>query len=270
MDRYQDQLSSEKRINKPSDDPAGASRAMFYRSTVVEIDQYKRNANDGLSWIEVTDEALDQVTSALKRVRELTVQANNGTYEDTSLKAIVSEINQIKEHIGEIANTTIGDRYIFAGTETKTKPYRSENEGDPPKFMNENMDKIEREVGQDSFIKVNVAGKDIFPRILDALEGISKALNDGTTLEGKLDALDNQLDNVLKERAIVGANMNRMEMMISRLENVEMTAKKLLSETEDVDVALVITNLMAQENVHRAALSAGSRIIQPTLVDFLR
>lgn len=265
MDKYQDQLSTGKKINKPSDDPVTAARGMFYRSTVLEIDQYKRNASDGLSWIEITDDALDQVTKALHRVKELTVQGSNGSYEPTALQAIAKEIQQLKSHIIEISNTTIGDRYIFAGTKTKEKP-----QFDNPDDTKANEDPIQWEVGQGSFIKVNVIGKDLFPPILTALQNIADQLDAGQSPADQLTELDNQLDRVLQERAVVGSNMNRMEMMLSRLENVEITSKKLLSETEDADIARVITELMEQENVHRAALSAGSRIIQPTLVDFLR
>ena len=264
MDKYQDQLSTGKRINKPSDDPVIASRGMFYRSTVLEIDQYKRNASDGLSWIEITDEALAQVTNALQRVRELTVQGSNSTYEQTSLDAIANEVEQLRAHIGEISNTTLGDRYIFAGTETKTKPF------DGSQFVNKNSQEIKWEVGQGSFMKVNVNGSDLYPDILTTLDNIVVDLRSGKNPGDHLTGVDQQLDHVLQERAVVGSNMNRMEMMLSRLEKTEITAKKMLSETEDADIAQVITELMAQENVQRAALSAGARIIQPTLVDFLR
>ncbi|MBP1931502.1 flagellar hook-associated protein FlgL [Ammoniphilus resinae] len=266
MDKYQDQLSSGKKINRPSDDPVVASRGMLYRSSLNEIEQYKRNAEDGLGWIDVTDEALNQVTNALHRVRELIVQGSNETYVQTSYDAIAQEVKQLKEHIGEIANTMIGDRFIFAGTDTKTqsKPFDGTN------FVNQNTDEIKWEVGQGNLMKVNVNGVDIFPDIFTKIDQIVTDLQSGVNPNQRLDGLDQQMDNLLKERAVVGANMSRMEMMISRLDKTEVTTTKLLSDTEDVDVAQVITELTAQENVHRAALSAGSRIIQPTLVDFLR
>lgn len=264
MDKYQDQLATGKKINRPSDDPVAATRGMFYRSTVIEIEQFKRNADEGLSWMEITDESLDQVTSALQRVRELTVQGSNGTYEQLSLDAIANEVEQLRSHIGDISNTTIGDRYIFSGTETKTKPFEN------GQFINDNSEDIKWEVGQGNFLKVNVNGNSIFPDILTALDQIIGDLRGGNTPDSRLSELDEQLDQLLEKRAVVGSNMNRMDMMISRMEKTDITTKKLLSETEDADMAQVITELTAQENVHRAALSAGSRIIQQSLVDFLR
>lgn len=264
LEKYQDQLSSGKRINRPSDDPAMVVRGMFYRSTVMEVEQFIRNAEDGMSWVEQTDEALDQVTQVLQRARELTVQGSNGTLDQSSLGAIADEIEQLKAHVGEIANTMIGDRYIFSGTDTRTAPFVN------GQYTSTNTQDIRFEVGQGNFLKVNANGADVFPGVLQALGNIVTDLRSGQNPQNRLAQLDGQMDLLLKERAVVGANMNRMEMVLSRLEKTDITAKKMLSLTEDADIAKVITDLTAQENVHRAALSAGARIIQPTLVDFLR
>jgi flagellar hook-associated protein 3 FlgL len=82
--------------------------------------------------------------------------------------------------------------------------------------------------------------------------------------------LDGQVDNLLKERSELGARMNRMELSISRIGGLEVSTTRLLSTEEDVDMSQVITDLKTQESVQRAALSVGARIIQTSLVDFLR
>lgn len=272
MDRLQEQVSSGKTINKPSDNPVTAVRSMFYRSSLNEIDQYKRNADDGISWMTTTDESLDEVTSVLQRVRELTVQGANGTNSETDRYAISEEINQLKEHLGEISNSQIAGKYIFAGSDVKTPPYNSGTN----EFSNTNTEKLELVVGQNNTVQINVHGTDVFNN--DGAGGIFKVLSDIVTdfrsanpsSSDHLTQLDSQLDNVLKERSELGARMNRMELSISRLEGLEVSTTRLLSGEEDVDMAEVITNLKTQENVQRAALSVGARIIQPSLVDFLR
>ena len=75
---------------------------------------------------------------------------------------------------------------------------------------------------------------------------------------------------MLEARAVVGSRQNRADLMENRLEIQQMAAKKQMSQNEDIDYEVVITDLMTQESIHRAALSIGARIIQPTLVDFLR
>jgi flagellar hook-associated protein 3 FlgL len=278
MGKYQEQASSGKKINKPSDDPVTAVRGMFYRSSLDEIDQYKSNADDGLSWLTTTDEALDEVTSVLQRVRELTVKGLNGTNDPNARYAIAEEVNQLKEHLGEVANAQIAGKYIFAGTDVLTPPFRDDPAvaGSAKEFRNANQEKLELQVGQTNNVQINVRGIDVFNN--DGIGGIFKVLTDivsefrsptaGTT--DHLDKLDGQVDNLLKERSELGARMNRMELSVSRIGGLEVSTTRLLSSEEDVDLAQVITDLKTQESVQNAALSVGARIIQQSLVDFLR
>jgi flagellar hook-associated protein 3 FlgL len=278
MNKYMDQLSTGKKINKPSDDPVTAVRSMYYRSSLSEIEQFKRNLEDGLSWMTTTDEALDQLTNVLQRVRELTVQGLNDTNDPSARHAIAEEINQLKEHIGEIANSQIAGRYVFAGTDVKTPPYREDPNvpNSQKEFRNTNQEKIELQVGQTNFVQINILGTSVFNN--DGAGGVFKVLTDivndfnsaDHTDSDHLDKLDHQINNILKERSELGARMNRLELSMSKVEALEVSTTRLLSSEEDVDISKVIIDLKAQENVHRAALSAGARIIQPSLADFLK
>jgi flagellar hook-associated protein 3 FlgL len=278
METYQDQLSTGKKINKPSDNPVTAVRGMFYRSSLSEIDQYKRNMDHGLSWMTSTDEALNEVTEVMQRVRELTVQGLNGTNDATSRTAIAEEINQLKNHLGEIANTQFAGKYIFAGTDIKNPPFNADSTipNSPKEFRNNNQEVLELEVGAKSNIQINVRGIDIFNNqdiggVFSVLSDIvDEFRNSSESNSNHLDKLDSQMDNILKERSELGARMNRIELSMSRIDGIEVSTTRLLSQEEDIDISQVIVNLKAQENVQRAALSAGARIIQPSLVDFLR
>ncbi|MEH7107186.1 flagellar hook-associated protein FlgL [Bacillus sp. JJ1764] len=275
MEKYQNQMSSGKKINKPSDDPVTAVRGMVYRSSLNEIGQFKRNADDGTSWMTSTDEALNEVNSVLQRVRELTVQGQNGTNSGTDRNAIADEIHQMKEHLGEIANTQIAGKYIFAGTDVKNPPYRKDTSG-VEGFQNNNNEKLEMQVGQNNNVQINISGTNIFKYNEDGSGGIFQVLTDlvdnfkSSSPSDFLEKLDTQIDNVITQRSELGARMNRMELSTSRLDGLEISTTSMLSSEEDVDVSKLIIDLKAQENVHQAALSVGSRIIQTSLVDFLR
>ena len=276
MEKLQNQASTGKRINKPSDDPVVAVRSMFYRSSLIEIDQFKNNVDEGNSWMTTTDESLDEVNSALQRVRELTIQGLNGTNSPEDRNAIAQEINQLKEHIGEVANSQIAERYIFARTDFKTAPYRDDPPGSPKEFWNNNQGKMESQIGQNNFVQVNIVGTDIFNN--DGNGGVFKVLSDIVSgfrsetgaASDILDKLDMQIDNVLAQRSELGARMNRLDLSKSRLEQLEISTISMLSREEDVDISKVIIDFKAQENVHQAALSIGAKVIQTSLVDFLR
>ena len=85
-----------------------------------------------------------------------------------------------------------------------------------------------------------------------------------------MDVFDKHIDNFVSERAELGARVNRVEMIESRLAEQEVISERIMSNNEDADMEQVIIDLTTQESVHRAALSAGARIMQPTLMDFLR
>lgn len=274
LDKLQNQLSSGRKIAKPSDDPVVAVRGMTYRSALVEIEQFKRNVDEGLTWLETTDQALDEATNLLQRARELLVRGLNDTMPTDAKTAMAKEIAQLKEQLGNVANTAVAGRYIFAGTDTKNPPYNAQT----GTWDNTNNQDILVEVGKGIYLPINVLGKDVFAvpdaanGVFGVLDAIARGLNGDTTvdLNAELGRLDQQLNNLLAVRATVGARMNRFELVKSRLEADEVSVTRLLSREEDADMAQVITNLKTAENVYRAALAAGARIIQPSLVDFLR
>ncbi|MEH7335182.1 flagellar hook-associated protein FlgL [Neobacillus drentensis] len=270
MSQSQEQIASGKAINRVSDDPVKSVQIMSYRSALAETEQFKRNAEDGQNWLETTDNALDDLTQVMQKVRELTIQGSNGVNNKDSLDTIAMELKALKGNIGNIANARLGDRYLFAGTDTDTEPFVS------GEFVNTNNQPLSWNVGQGVFMKVNINGMDIFNyksgglNLVETIDKIAGELEAGKDPQQYLDHLDKQLNNLLAHRSIVGSNVNQLEMMINRLDQTELSTKGMLTKTEDADLAKVITNFTTQQTVLNAALSSGAKAIQPTLVDFLR
>jgi flagellar hook-associated protein 3 FlgL len=265
MGTYMDQLTTGKKINRPSDDPVIAVKGMDYRSQLKEVEQYQRNTNEVHNWMDNSDDALDQATKALQRLRELAVQASNDTYDIGERHNIMEEVEQLKTHLIDIGNTKVNGKYIFNGTKTDVKPI----DGDYPTDTSD----VHIEVSNGIKIKVNVNADEVFGAEAFAnVESFITALESGDQgeIENSIALLDENINNVLNARADLGARMNRLELIEHRLGSQEISATEMMSNNEDIDYEEVITKLITQESVHRAALSAGSRIIQPTLLDFLR
>ncbi|SDM20971.1 flagellar hook-associated protein FlgL [Sediminibacillus halophilus] len=267
LGKYMDQLSTGKKINRPSDDPVVAMKGMNYRTQVTEIEQYQRNTSEVHNWMDNSDSALDQATQALQRLRELAVQGSNGTYEEGQRENIAQEVDQLRDHLADIANTKVNGKYIFNGTKTDTPPVIDG-------VVQEGGGDVVVEVASGTKLKANIDAGEVFSSdLFDDIQAFSDALRSDIP-DGELDAniasLDNHIDNVVNERADLGARMNRLDLIEDRLSSQEVTANKMMSDNEDIDLEKVIMKLTTQESVHRAALSAGSRIIQPTLTDFLR
>jgi flagellar hook-associated protein 3 FlgL len=279
LGKYQDQLATGKKINRPSDDPVIAMKGMVYRTNLTEVEQYKRNFSEAYNWIENSDAALDKATQTLQRIRELVVQASNDTYESSQRASIAQEVQQLTDHLVSIANTKVGDKYIFNGTDTLTKPVDL-TQASP--VTSNNTSEVKIELSKGIYIPVNVNPTKVFnydntakgKGLFSDLEFLNNDLNDATK-SGKdisqyLGYIDQHINNLLNARAELGARLNRIELMEERIDQQEVIANRILSDNEDADIERVITDLKTQESVHRAALGVGARIIQPTLLDFLR
>ncbi|NCU16699.1 flagellar hook-associated protein FlgL [Pallidibacillus pasinlerensis] len=280
LGKLQEQLTTQKKITRPSDDPVVAMLGIGYRSDLNQVQQFSRNIGEVNNWLDTTDDALAEGISVLQRLRELTVQASNGTYEEGQREAIAVEIEQLQDQLYTIARTQVGDKYIFNGKNTNNVPnvVEATNEaGETYKKVEFTPGTINIEIFDGITIDVNTSGQLLFDDLLSEEGSLSQLINvlkDPNTTDEEigafLDYLDGQIDTFLKEQAKVGAKQNRVELMEDRISQQEVTATKILSENEDVDMEKVITELLTQESVHRAALAVGAKIIQPTLVDFLR
>ena len=118
--------STQSKISLPSDDPVVATNAVKYRNYVSTVEQYQENAGDAISWMNVTEGALSDLSDVVQEVRDKTVQAANGTMNESDLAAIKTEIEQLKESAIEILNTSYAGRYVFAGYSTDEEPYSIE------------------------------------------------------------------------------------------------------------------------------------------------
>lgn len=421
--KYQDQLATGKKISAPSDDPIVASRSLKLRTDVSEIGQYRRNTDDATSWMDITEATMGQITEVVHRLREITVQAANGTNTPDDLHKTQAEADQLKQQLIHLSNATYAGRYIFSGTKTD-KPLLNDN-GEFKIEVTALGDEIKFEIGTGDDINVNVIGSDLFnggvdaiaqmqvetatftpssllpngsykvdstgTKLLDAtgnqvatiagkiitlpdsttdtfvsenitpgdtitingpnmtltkesVSGLPNKLFNGTytvsgtdllkdgtiigtvsgttitftdTSLGTLDTaavfgktamgstftitntkssfvdtfdkvinamnagdqtalssligdIDDEMGNLLRVRAGMGARMNRVELTSNRLEDDRVNYTALMSKNEDVDIAEAIMNLQNEENVYKASLSTGARVIQPSLVDFLR
>ena len=126
--KTQNVLSSGKRINKPSDDPIGIGKVLDYRKTICAIDQYDRNIAHGESWLSTTDSTLDAVGDLLIRAKELALSQANATANADTMKFVAEEVKSIYDHLLQLANTKLGNSYIFAGHETDTAPFSRDDD----------------------------------------------------------------------------------------------------------------------------------------------
>lgn len=279
LGKVQEQINTGKKVNRPSDDPVVAMKGIGFRTELNNVKQFSRNIGEAYNWLNTTDDTLDKIGSALQRANELMVQASSDSMTNDDRVKIDSELQQLRQHVQDLSNTQIGDRYIFSGTKTTTEPYQF-GIGYPtvdPTDMSDSYNKtIEIEVFDGITMQINLNPIPLFNEIDQMFQDISNDINDtitpktGKDLSKYLNTIDSNMNKILVTRADIGARQNRVELMDSRLQSQEIIATERMSENEDIDYEKAITEMITQESIHRAALSVGARIIQPTLTDFLR
>jgi flagellar hook-associated protein 3 FlgL len=280
LSKTQQRMSSGKQITRASDDPYGTSRALTLRGDIEGTQQYQRNVNEATAWENVTDAALAKITEAVHRARELALAGASDSAGPAARNAAAAEIDQLIESVKQEANASYGGRYVFSGTSTNVRPYAV---GGADTYVGD-TGTVAREIGPGVSVQVNVLGSDVLGngqagadgKLLNVLRDISDHLKSGTVADANtlrstdLQGLDANLDAIGKARATVGATTNRLESADSRLQQVEESTTKLLSDVEDADMAKTYVDFSMQQSVYQSALRAGANIVQQSLLDFLR
>jgi flagellar hook-associated protein 3 FlgL len=265
----QDQLASGRRITRPSQDPAGTVSAMRLSTALAELEQYLKNINDARGWLEQAEHALNGTIACLQRASELAVQGASGTLRPGDRATLAREAEQIYHSALDLANLKHGENFIFAGQLTSTQPFTSNGEyvGDYGRVL--------RDVGPGNVVQVNLIGEEVFGGaggVLDSLQCLAEALAGGDpgTVEACIGRLQGALDSTLARLADVGGRSQRVDFLEQRAQEARIGITAVHSSIADVDLAEVLVHLRAQEAAYQAALGAGARFLQVSLLDFLR
>ncbi|HCW73373.1 MAG TPA: flagellar hook-associated protein 3 [Clostridiaceae bacterium] len=283
MQKYQNQLSTGKEISKPSDNPMLVGRVMGLDNNVRMNEQYGKNIDDSLGWTDTADGAMNEMTAVVQRARELVVYGANGTLSDTDRLALRDEVAMLKDQMVQLLNTNYDGRYIFGGQKTTEPPFSIDVDSKMVYSGGKNADgegMIFREIAQGVTVQIESdgsrlttaedAGTENFGELLD---NVITAMEDGDTpsLSGELlGDMDIHLDNVIRIRSKMGAVYNRLEAAQERNASENLSMTELLSKSEDIDLAEKMMEFSMMSTVYQASLSTGAKILQPSLLDYIR
>ena len=307
VSKLQAQLTSGKTINKPSDDPTGTNAALQTRQELAGAVQYARNISDGLGQLDATDSALRSMINQVQRVRDLTVQASNtGAQSAASQVATQTEVAGLRGSLLGLANTTVQGQPIFGGVTSDSTAYDSNgsyvgfggSSAVPdasgslatPLVPAVPVIAVSRQVSEQDSIRVDITGPEAFgetrplrtsadgtttlPASRDLFAIVADIADHAVSKPGALSAdladLDVALDRLTKVAADIGTRTNRIETAKQVNADLQLTLTSRSADIENVDLAKTIMNLNMQQTGYEAALSATAKVIQPTLLDFLR
>ena len=266
-------VATGKMVNKPSDDPIAMGKILDYRKILSSIDQYKKNIVNGKTRIDVSLTVMDSVSQLLTDAKNIAIDQASANVENSNREVAAIQIKEIRDQIYQLSNTKLSGRYVFAGYES-----------DKPAFSNGgeyvgDSGNINIIVGDNLKTKVNVTGDEIFissngVNVFDTLDDLQAALAADTYLQADisdkvklLDDARNQINNV---SAMLASKYTMMEFNEEKLRNIELNIEEMRSGAEDADMAEAIVSLQLQETAYEVSLVASSKLIQQSLMNFMR
>jgi flagellar hook-associated protein 3 FlgL len=263
----QQQLSSGRRISQPSDDPSATAASMTFRSEQAGDDQYLRNADQVAGRLSVTDNALTQLSDRLRAVREQLVASQNGALSTDGRAALGANIDSIRSEVLSLYNTTYLDRPVFGGT------IQGRQAVDPTTGAYLGNDApIESRISADTVVRLDVQGSaaaaDTVPGVLAAASANVSGPNGAQPSD--FAAIDAAMSKVQQALGDVGAREARVDTTKANVDSHRLDLVARISQNEDVDLPQAIMNLQAQQVGYQAALGAAAKIVQTSLIDFLK
>jgi len=269
MSKSMQQSTDGKRITKASDDPYGTGQVLGFDTQLSDVRKYQDSVRDATGLMDAADSALDTVGSALQQIRTKALQARNDTNSLLDRGAIAQEITQLKEVVRQAMNSEHGGQFIFAGTGGST-PF--------PAGVNTYAgtgNSMMKRVGPGQTLAVNVPGSSVLgPNGANALDVIDTLIADitggnGAGMDAGIAAMTTQVDMALSQRTQLGATAARLEVAGERLGSMEERLISARSEVADVDATEAYMQFTQQQTMYQAALAAGTRMMQTSILDFL-
>jgi flagellar hook-associated protein 3 FlgL len=244
---------------------------MQIRSDLSTTKQQSRNAADGAAWLGAADGALSSVNTQVERVRELVLAGMSSAIggSPASREAFAAEIDQVHDSTIGIANTKYLDRPIFGGTTASPSAFDATGtyQGDQGAVL--------RTVGDNTKVQVALPGDAVFGtgpnQLFTVIADISDHMRtDPSALGDDLDRLAAASATMMSAQSTVGARYNQVTQMQQAADDKAMSLTAQLSEVEDIDLPKTLTDLSLQQSAYQAALAVGAKVVQQSLLDFLR
>ncbi len=288
----QERASSGLRINRPSDDPSGVSAALLLRAGIDATEQFLDNVSRSETRISASEGALAHAGELLIRAKELALAGANDTQSADSRQQIAREVETLHAGLVAEANSRFSGSYLFAGFSSDTAPFTVAGvfldapPSSPTVTFVGDSNEIEVPIDQGFTVRVSFDGRrifmgdadgdgnpdagrqDLFQMIADLRDALM--INDTNAIRASLTQIDEGLDQLSDARTAVGASASQLESGEERLLRRSEDLETRLSEIQVADAAKVYSDLIQQQSALEAGLQVMSRIVQTSLLDFLR
>lgn len=270
------QLSTGKRVNTPSDDPAAAAALVGNLTQSDQTDQFIKNTSNVEGMLQTADSTMSSVVSVLNQAISLGVQGANGTMSLTDQQGVAQQVIGIQQQILQLANTSYQGVYIFAGTASMKPPFVADNTQPSGVAYKGNSNTNTVEIGTGRSIQTNIPGDQMFQGaggdVMGSLQNLVTALQSGndTAIGTATSQLRTAFDYVTQQRVFYGNAVDQLNSNSTYLQSEKVNLASQQNDLVGVDMAKAATDLSNSQITHQAALAAAARVAQNTLLDYLK
>ena len=302
MIKINQQISTSKVINTVSDDPHKAIKIMNINNEIKYTEKYNYNIDESVGWMNTTDGALDNVGNLLGEIKETILKVGNGTYSQNEMKSLNEDMNEKIKQLADTLNSTHGGKYLFGGSSVDDAPItvienpdgtvKLEFSKDKNGQTIPNTDDLKADISSGINIDYNISVGEILNikdgngntvNLLDEINNLSTLMNDiangdeqtaakakETLLNDTKGKIDTLFDHVVNERTSLGVRVSTAEKIKELNDEDILNIQDVLSKTQDTDVVEKFIELKSAEMIYQASIQVGAKLIQPTILDYIR
>jgi flagellar hook-associated protein 3 FlgL len=262
----QERIASGKRINRPSDDPVGMARVMGYRTHIEKLHQFNANITAATFHLDVVDDVLNSVTDLLVQAKKIASDPHR------DLRGMMAEeVAILRDQVLQFSNWRNSGIYIFAGDRVDTPPFSFDPDTGNYGYMGDSGTR-DFNIGESLNMHITADGSAVFGSIFETLANLEADLRDENTagILSRISELEACINGLNETRAVNAGKSKRLQATATHNDRLRVNFEDLLSRTEDTDLAAAAIDLTIQRTAYEATLATAAKIVQPTLIDFLK
>ncbi|HZR63992.1 MAG TPA: flagellar hook-associated protein FlgL [Terriglobales bacterium] len=267
------QMATGSRINKPSDDPAGAAAMVFNNAQSSQVDSFLRSISSVNGLLQTADSTIGSVVTALQRAVQLGVQGANGTLSDTDRQDVANELSGIQQQLLSLANTSYQGEFVFSGTAT-VQPFMADSASSSGVTYKGNAGTNSVEIGNNYSLQINLPGSQIFTggsgNVFQSIADLINALQTNNNIGSAVTEVSKAFTYVTSQRVFYGNALNQIQAQQIVLNSDKLDLATAANSISATDMAQAATNFSQAEIGLNAELAGISRISQVSLFDYLK
>jgi flagellar hook-associated protein 3 FlgL len=262
-------------MNRPSDNPVGLVSALGLRNSLSRLEQYQRNMDMGKIWLDLNSTAIEQAGKVAQQAQAIALNLQDGTQSAEMRSTLANEVGLLLDQAVSLGNTQLAGKYIFAGYNTNTPPFTKTQIGgsDAVQYNGDSHD-FQIQVGPQESLEIGKNGQGLFidSNFFDSLIRLKEAIenNDPAAMQQEATRLQGVEDFFNAQVSDIGIRQSRILEKQDILKGLKLNFQNQIDDLENADMAQAILEVKERQNAYEVALAASSKIMEVSLLDYLR